>query len=673
MERVDHPEVPDHLRAAHRKYEYGRYLWEEQVDPPRGYLEHNFSQWPEKLQEKHLAEAVIMAVRGTPSVLIAPRVMQQCSNMKGRSYPPIEFCVTELVDEVQGKYIDPILGLASHRAIIWRFAKERVLTYHDGLINQAFVASLIGVCLELHEYICVLWDQVQDPSKGAPLSLLLTSLSPYIPLFQLLRELVDKHEGKCGSTVIKLLEEARVSNIGNPTGEVAARALLDHTCKPFFAILDAWIYEGKNVASWEFPLTRPAGSTSFMQWELTPSGLPMFLQSSASKILQCGKLALILKQADQQYNPVREKLVYSTESDYYSSRIERVFCQGNSEVLRLLRINHRLQDKISFLHHYLLCGSGDWVATFMDHCWLHPNCSLDRTVRDARWDELQRAIKNSCESSTVAAKYPKEWIESLRLEPATKSLIRMVKKMARMQEPGYLTTNTTEDAMRLDLEVIQAVQLTTFLPWPLSLVVHQNAMPKYHLLGRLILRVKGLLYALHRFRRRRGAKLTGQHAASFRSLCALRGSMIQFLSNLEMYLLLDVINPGLAKLKAGLSSASTVEDLMRVHDGFLDECISATMATSEGLYKRMERVFLTIRLFASSLQTMEKSEKHEREAIKRFQIMFRDRFGELLKEMQTSSSGKGDSEVKFLRHMLSRLDFNKYYLKEKLYGEGELI
>ena len=222
------------------------------------------------------------------------------------------------------------------------------------------------------------------------------------------------------------------------------------------------------------------------------------------------------------------------------------------------------------------------------------------------------------------------------------------------------------------MEVIQAIQMTPALEWPVSLIVNPISISKYQLLGRLVLRVKGLLYVLHRFRRRRGARSesTAGGESSFRALCVLRMSMIHFLSNLETYLLFEVIEPGFVKLKKGLNEASTVEEIIAAHDSFLDTCIISAMATSEGLYKRMEMVFLTIRLFASSLQTMEKSDKHEIEAVRRFRLMFRERLGELLKEMQASSVGKGDSEMRTLRHMLGKLDFNKYYLKQGLYTEG---
>eukprot|EP01059_Diplonema_ambulator_P009619 TRINITY_DN19544_c0_g1_i2.p1 TRINITY_DN19544_c0_g1~~TRINITY_DN19544_c0_g1_i2.p1 ORF type:complete len:666 (+),score=219.50 TRINITY_DN19544_c0_g1_i2:136-2133(+) len=665
---MEHPEVPEYLKANARKIEHGLHLWEEPRDPPRDFVERNFASWPVEVQEKHFAEAVLMAVRGTPSILVAPVVVHG-SVLKGRDYPPVQFLVSDLVDDAMGSYSEPILGLASDRAIVWRFGKEHIMPYHDGLINQALGAALVGICLELHEFVCTVWDEVQ--TAAAPLAVVHNRLSPYIPLFSLLRDLLDKHESKCGCMVIKMLEEARTQYIGYPIGEITLKALLDQTTRPFFEILKSWIYEGVNVApvAWEFPLQK-GQNESFMSWELIPSGLPHFLQGCVSQVLQCGKLALILKQANRKYTPKTVELKYDLERPI-DNAINSVFQHANSEVLHMLKTDYRLMDRIRFLHHFILCGGGDWVASFMDHCWQHPTCSLKRTVRNARWDELQRSMKNACEAS-AGSRYPKEWLETLRLEPANKSIIRMVRRMARMQENGYVpSTSSADDAMKQDMDVMQAIQITASLEWPISLVVHPTALAKYQLFGRLVLRVKGLLYVLHRFRRRRGAKLTGDQAASFRQLCALRASMIQFLSNLEMYLLFEVIETGFAKLQTKLAEAKTVEDIIAAHDEFADCFIVSAMATSEGLYKRIEMVFLTIRLFADALEGTETSEKHEKEMVKRFTGAFRERLRDLLKEMQTSSSGKGDSEVQSLQRMLSKLDFNKYYLKENYYGCDE--
>ena len=662
---MEHPEVPDSLKTEQRRVECGLHLWEGPQDPKADFVEREFQTWPTVVQEKHFAEAVLMAVRGVPSVLAAPVPQTQQGDLKGRDYPAVVFLTSDLVDETMGKFAESALALASDRAVVWRFGKTHSLAYHDGLINQAFGATLVGICMELHEFVCTVWDEIQ--TSPAPLSVVHNRLAPYAPLFSLLCGLLDRHQGKCGCMVIRYLEEAQTTYVGHPVGEITMKALLDRVCEPFFEILEAWVYEGSHIAPWEFPLTRPGGTTSnFMAWELSPSGLPNFLQPCAGQILQCGKLALILREAGREYKPRRVPMRYDADASVHANAISGVFQQANEEVLHLLKVDHQLLSRISFLHHFILCGSGDWVSTFMDHCWNHPSCALDRTVRDARWDELQRAVKNACEL-TASGRFPSEWLETLRLEPAKKSLIRMVRRMARMQE-SYTAASSTEDVMRQDMEVIQAIQLTTPLEWPVSLVVHDTALSKYQLLGRLVLRVKGLLYVLHRFRRRKGAKLTGSQARSFRALCALRGAMIHFLSNLETYLLFEVIGPGFVLLKQRLAAAKTVEEIITAHDTFTDECIVSAMATSEGLYKRIEMVFLTIRLFASSLQTMEKSDKHEIEAVKRFHTMYRQRLGELLKEMQASSTGKGETEMRSLRHMLCKLDFNRHYLKEGLYS-----
>ncbi|KAJ9458464.1 Gamma-tubulin complex component 2 [Diplonema papillatum] len=662
------PEVPKQLKPAERKYEHGLHLWEEPRDPKTDFIERTFRSWPQESQEKHFSEALLMAVRGTPSVLVAPVVNQSEGLLRGRKYPGIQFMISELVDDTMGKFAEPVLDLAADHALIWRFGKEHLMSYHNGLVNQALGASLVGICLELHEFICVVWDEVQ--TAPAPLSMVRNKLSLYAPVFKLLRDLLDRHEGKCGAAVLNLLEQTRAQHVGTPVGELTLNVLLDQASRPFFEILSAWVYEGKNIASWEFPLTRPEGpgAANFMQWQLAPSSLPRFLQESADRILQSGKLALILKQANRLYDPVRVPMRYAPDASVHTAALKNAFTQANTEVLNLLRVDHKLIDRISFLHHFILCGSADWVADFMDHCAQHPHCALDRKVREARWDELQHAMKNCCDSSAASGKYPKAWLESLRLEAASKSMIKIMRKMSRMQDHGYtsLSTSTSEDSMRLDMEVIQALQLTVPLEWPVSLVVHETAMLKYQLLGRLILRVKGLLHHLHRFSRRAGARLSGKEAAAFRATCALRAAMIQFLSNFETYLLFEVIEPRFSAMKQRLAQAKTVEEIIVAHDTFIDECIVSAMATSEGLYKRMEMVFLTIRLFASSLQAMEKLGTHQ---LNNFPDMFRERLGELLKEMHASASGKGDTEVKSLQHMLGKLDFNKYYLKEKLYGD----
>lgn len=73
---------------------------------------------------------------------------------------------------------------------------------------------------------------------------------------------------------------------------------------------------------------------------------------------------------------------------------------------------------------------------------------------------------------------------------------------------------------------------------------------------------------------------------------ALRHRMLHFCKNYIYYMVVEVLEPNFHKLKQRLLSGDihTIDDVMRAHNEFLDECLKECLLTDQNLFRTLTKL-----------------------------------------------------------------------------------
>ena len=132
---------------------------------------------------------------------------------------------------------------------------------------------------------------------------------------------------------------------------------------------------------------------------------------------------------------------------------------------------------------------------------------------------------------------------------------------------------------------------------PLDAIVHASAMKKYHQVFLFLFRLKRVEWMLNNSWRQSTAlnhailietKAGGADApaiseaaehSSFllRRISSTRQTMLHFISNLQNYLMFEVLEGGWEGLNASVRNARTVDDVIRAHDFYLNQIVDKTL------------------------------------------------------------------------------------------------
>lgn len=82
----------------------------------------------------------------------------------------------------------------------------------------------------------------------------------------------------------------------------------------------------------------------------------------------------------------------------------------------------------------------------------------------------------------------------------------------------------------------------------------------------------------------------------------LRHRMLHFLQNFVYYVTLEVIGPRGHELEMWLDKAEDLDEVMELHEKFLDTCLKECLLASQDLLKILTKIMTTCLLFADQMQ-----------------------------------------------------------------------
>lgn len=233
---------------------------------------------------------------------------------------------------------------------------------------------------------------------------------------RLMSMIVEESKGKKGGELISLVH-AYSSSHGDPFVFTFAERLLVHVTKPFYAMLQHWIYDGELEDPFlEFFVEenqeldsmdldpRRGGATSVWEdkYRLKESMIPSIITADfAKKIFLIGKSLNFISYGcgdstwvENHSKDTSQELKYGDTATLETS-IDSAYKRTMARLLHLMDSKFKLLEHLTALKKYLLLGQGDFIALLMESLASNLDRPANSQYRHTLTAQLEHAIRNS--------------------------------------------------------------------------------------------------------------------------------------------------------------------------------------------------------------------------------------------------------------------------------------
>nr|XP_060613888.1 gamma-tubulin complex component 2 [Anolis sagrei ordinatus] len=562
---------------------------------------------PLAAQESALVEDLLYVLIGVDGQYIAA---QPLVGQEGRTFlvdPNLDMSVKELVGR--------ILPVAASYSGVTRFVEEKA-SFEYGQVNHALAAAMRTL---VKEYM-ILVTQLEHLQRQGLLSLqkLWFYIQPTMRTMEILASIamaVDR--GECvGGATLSLLHDKTFSSTGDSQAQELCLYLTKAASVPYFEILEKWIYRGLiNDPYSEFMVEEHELQKEKIQedyndkyWDqrytLVPQQIPSFLQKVADKILSAGKYLNVVRECGQNVScPVAKEVIYTLKEREYVEQIEKAYSYASKVLLDFLMEEKELVAHLRSIKHYFLMDQGDFYVHFMDLT----EEELKKPVEDIVPTRLEALLELALRMSTANTDPFKD---DLKIDLMPHDLITQLLRVLAIetkQEKAILNADPTE----LSLSGLEAFSFDYVVKWPLSLIINRKALTRYQMLFR------HMFYCKHVERQlcnvwisSKAAKRYSLHSSKwFAGAFTLRQRMLNFVQNIQYYMMFEVMEPTWHVLEKSLKSASNIDDVLTHHTSFLDNCLKDCMLTNPELLKIFSKMMSVCVMFTNCMQRFSHSMK----------------------------------------------------------------
>ncbi|KAK7285463.1 hypothetical protein RJT34_20236 [Clitoria ternatea] len=501
-----------------------------------------------------------------------------------------------------GSLFKKVSGYISHS--MDRFPAEDV-----GTVGQAFCSALQDELSEYYKLLAVLEAQSSNPiplvlesvSSGNYLSLrrLAVWLAEPMVKMRLMADLVDKCRVLRGGAMAGAIHLH--AQHGDPMVHEFMKWLLQRVCSSLFEMVRRWVLEGEleDIFNEFFIVGQPVKAESLWRegYRLHDAMLPSFISPSlAQRILRTGKSINFLRVCceDRGWADAANKAAIDTgaearrggfgygETDTLESLVDEAAKRIDKHLLDVIFKRYKFKEHCLAIKRYLLLGQGDFVQYLMDI--VGPELSE-----------------------------PANTISSFKLSGLLETAIRA--SNAQYDDPDIL------DRLRVKMMPHESgdrgwdvFSLEYDARVPLDTVFTESVMARY-------LRIFNFLWKLRRVEH----ALTGawktmkpncitsssftrlQHAVKMQLVSTLRRCQVlwveinHFISNLQYYIMFEVLEISWSNFLSEMDVAKDLDDLLAAHDKYLNSIVEKSLLgeLSQSLYKSLFVIFDLILRFRS--------------------------------------------------------------------------
>uniref|UniRef100_A0A8D2MKW8 Gamma-tubulin complex component n=1 Tax=Zonotrichia albicollis TaxID=44394 RepID=A0A8D2MKW8_ZONAL len=522
-------------------------------------------------QESMIVEDLLYVLIGVDGRYITAQALVGRQNRAFSLDPNLDLSIKELVTR--------ILPVAASYSAVTRFIEEKS-SFEYGQVNHALAAAMRTL---IKEYMILitqlehlqrqgllslqkLWFYIQPTMRT--LEILLRGPCPiwgfYFRTFQVVTTSVDKGECMGGST-LSLLHDKTFNYTGDSQAQELCLYLTKAASVPYFEILEKWIYRGIiNDPYSEFMVEEHELQKEKIQedyndkyWDqrytVVQQQIPSFLQKMADKILSTGKYLNVVRECGRDVTcPVAKEVIYTLKERAYVEQIEKAYNYASKVLLDFLMEEKELVAHLRSIKHYFLMDQGDFFVHFMDLT----EEELKKPVDDIITTRLEALLELALRMSTANTDPFKD---DLKIDLMPHDLITQLLRVLAIetkQEKAIISAEPTE----LTLSGLEAFSFDYIVKWPLSLIINRKALTRYQMLFR------HMFYCKHVERQlcnvwisNKTAKQFSLHSAKwFAGAFTLRQRMLNFVQNIQYYMMFEVMEPTWHILEKNLKLVSEV-------------------------------------------------------------------------------------------------------------------
>lgn len=416
--------------------------------------------------------------------------------------------------------------------------------------------------------------------------------------------------------------------------------LLDDSSRPFFDMLDTWLFSGELSDPYkEFMIAENSNMSreALVQdfnaqyweehWALREKHVPSALRPHVGRALTAGKYlnvvrgclaaggedggvrespeALFLPVVDDALRTECRRMRLDADGSSGVPRlIDAAYALSSRALLRLLEERHGLASHLATLRRFFLLEHGDFFIQFMDIA----ETELRRDVKEISLPRIQGLLQLAVQTSTLSLDPHRDDVVCA-LEPHT-----LIQHLHLIQSAGEGTGGKGLSGRVQGLKGVEALTLDYRVSWPVSIILSRRALTKYQLLSRLLFFSKYVeLRVLGSWKDHQSTKALDVRAVLGPFFC-LRHRMLHFLQNFVYYMTLEVISKLGHEMQQGLATAGDMDEVLQLHEKFLDGCLKECLLASHDLLNVLTKVMATCLVFSDHVASFTKASQAEAEA-----------------------------------------------------------
>ncbi|KAJ3307096.1 Gamma-tubulin complex component 2 [Kappamyces sp. JEL0829] len=457
---------------------------------------------------------------------------------------------------------------------------------------------------------------------------------------------------KSGGVLLSLLAQRLTLYGGSSASKALYSHLLSECAKPFFGILKKWICNGVLDDPYhEFMIQERASLSkdrlkddfNDVYWEqrysLYDDAVPTFLEPYKEKILLTGKYLNVLRECSLQVNiedgfqdgvqsislPPQSEIVKVVDGARWLEMIETGYLKSNKILLDLLLKKEHLASggaNPRSIKTFFLLDQSDYLTHFLDLAVFQLTKPVSQVNLNKITSLLELVVRTP---STASSSDP--YKDDLTIELSSLSLfdqlmrinsmvgIDMKKHLENIRAGKPFSVQDSLSATTEPLGVVPSGPLTGIdaftlgysVSFPLSLVLNKKIMTKYQMIFRHLFKCKYLERCLGAtWLEETKASSLAKKSPSVKNgsqvivlLASLRGKMLHFIQQFVYFMFFEVIDPQWRALESSIREVTTVEELLKIHDDFLDTCLKECMLTNPKLIVIFSALVATCNSFVS--------------------------------------------------------------------------
>ncbi|KAK9169980.1 hypothetical protein Syun_002120 [Stephania yunnanensis] len=485
-----------------------------------------------------------------------------------------------------------------------RFPAEDV-----GTIGQAFCAALQDELSEYYKLLAVLEAQANNPipmvseagNSGNYLSLrrLAVWFAEPVVKMRLMAVLVDCCKVLRGGAMAGAIHVH--AQHGDPLVQEFMRQLLRRVCSPLFEMVRSWVLEGEldDIFGEFFILGQPVKAESLWRegYRLHDGMLPSFIsQSLAQRILRTGKSINFLRVCceDQGWAVAAEEAAAAVgtttkryglgygETDALEALIAEAAKRIDRHLMDVMYKQYKFKEHCLAIKRYLLLGQGDFVQYLMDIV----GPELSEPANTISSFKLAGLLESAIRSSN--AQYDDaDMLDRLRVKMMPHGTGDRGWDVFSLEYDARVPLNTvfTESVMGRYLRIFN------FL-WKLRRVEHSligawKTMKPNRITSNFLTKQEG--------------SIKFQFVSTLRRCQVLWVEMNHFVTNLQYYIMFEVLEVSWANFVDEMESARDLDDLLAAHEKYLQSIVEKSLLgeRSQTLCKTLFLLFDLILQFRS--------------------------------------------------------------------------